>query len=589
MYADEPDNGLTRMTPGHCPAASQIGTVKVTTPLSTSPLEGHVYLAQPDCSPCTQTDAEDGKMIGLYIEMQGSGLDVKLPGVAEVGGPNTPGLAAGQIRARFLENPQFPFSDLQLTLKGGSHAPLANPQGCGQAVTGSELTPWSSPETPTATPVSSFAVSWDGAGGACPAGMPFSPGFSAGTVTPTAGAFSPFVLSFSRRDGEQDLSAIGTSLPAGLLGVLKGVERCPEPQAAQGTCGAGSEIGTTQVAVGAGSHPLLVSGKVYLTGPYRGAPFGLSVVVPAVAGPFNLGTVVVRAAITVDPHTTALTITSDAFPQSVDGIPLRIQTVNVTVDRPAFVFNPTNCGRRQVTATIVAAQGASTDVSSPFAATGCDALVFKPSFSVSTQAKTSKRQGASLDVRYASAWGQANTAQVAVTLPKQLPARLTTIQQACTEAVFAENPASCPAASAIGTATAVSPILASPLMGPVYLVSHGGAAFPDIVAILQGEGVTVDLTGSIDIKHNVTSSTFASVPDAPISQFEMRLPEGPHSGLSSNLPTKANGSFCGQTLTMPTIITAQNGAIVKQTTKITVTGCPRAKKKAKTRHKPKKK
>jgi hypothetical protein len=316
-----------------------------------------------------------------------------------------------------------------------------------------------------------------------------------------------------------------------------------------------------------------------LTTGYQGQPFGLSVVVPAVAGPFNLGNIVVRASIHVDPITAALTVVSDPLPQMIDGIPLRIQTVNVTVDRPGFTFNPTNCAQMHVTGTVTGAQGASSSVSSPFAVTGCKNLPFKPVFTVSTQARTSKKLGASLVVRTSYPAGSANIHSVAVTLPVQLPARLTTIQRACTEAVFSANPSSCPAGSDIGTASASTPILANPVSGPVYLVSHGGAAFPDVVAVLQGEGVTVDLVGSVNIKHNITSSTFANVPDVPVSSFLMRLPEGPHSGLGANLPAKAKGSFCGQSLTMPTTITGQNGAVFKQNTKIAVTGCPRTKKK----------
>jgi hypothetical protein len=224
-------------------------------------------------------------------------------------------------------------------------------------------------------------------------------------------------------------------------------------------------------------------------------------------------------------------------------------------------------------------------VSSRFQAGGCRELAFKPSFKVSTQANTSKKNGASLDVRVAYPQGaQANIRSVAVTLPKALPSRLSTIQQACTEAAFNANPASCPAGSNIGTATASTPVLASPLTGPAYLVSHGGAAFPDVVIVFQGEGITLDLTGSVNIKKQITSSAFNSVPDAPISSFELKLPEGPHSGLTAVVPAKAKGNLCGQTLTMPTTITAQNGAQIKQNTKIQVTGCSKAKKKAKAKH-----
>ncbi len=584
------DDGLYHAAPGRCPGGSRIGEVEVKSPVLSEALHGHLYLAQPVCgqagrAACSEVEAEEGKVFGVYLEVSGSGVVVKQPGSIEVGGygPHsvTAGLAPGQIRVRFDEDPQFPVEEVRVTFPGGPRAVLANPQTCGTATAVSVLEPWSAPESgPPATPSSSFAV------GGCSAAPVFSPGFLAGTVTPSAGVFSPFTLAVSRQDGEQDLSGVSVTLPPGVAGILANVPLCGEPQAQSGACPAGSRVGTVTAAAGAGSDPLWLSGQVYLTGPYKGAPFGLAVVVPAKAGPFDLGDVVVRAAIQVDPHTAQVTVLSDALPQSVDGIPVRLKTVNVSVDRDGFAFNPTNCSQLRVTGTISGdmpdgSPGASVPVSTPFAVAGCAGLPFKPSFKISTQAKTSKKAGASLDVKYTSGAGQANTAKVAVSLPKALPARLTTIQQACTEAVFDANPASCPTGSVIGTATARTPVLANAVTGPVYLVSHGGAAFPNVVAILQGENVTIDLVGSIDIKHGVTSAAFDSVPDAPISVFQMVLPEGSHSGLAANLPGKAKGSMCGQNLTMPTVITGQNGAVIKQTTKITVTGCPKAKKKTK--------
>jgi hypothetical protein len=586
QVCDEAQIALDSTAPGGCPLASQVGTAEAVSPAFAELLQGRVYLAQPRCGgegqpACTAASASNGELFELYVEVQGPGFTVKFPGVTSVDP------ATGRITARFEDLIQQPISEFKLHLKSGPRAPLANPQTCGTASTTSDLTPWSSPVTPDATGTSSFNVDWDGQGGACPAGMPFAPGFSAGTVNPAAGAFSPFTLSFSRHDREQDLSGLSVSTPPGLLGKLSSVALCGEPQAAQGSCSAASQIGTATVAAGAGPNPYWVSGPVYLTGSYKGQPFGLSVVVPAKAGPFNLGNVVVRAAIHVDPSTTALTVTSDPLPQIIDGVPLRVQTVNVTINREGFIFNPTNCATQQITASIIAAQGASANVSSPFTAAGCKTLPFHPVFGVSTQAKTSKQDGASLTVKGAFTAGNANIRSTAVVLPKQLPARLTTIQQACTEAQFAANPAGCPTGSMIGTATATTPILTNPVTGPVYLVSHGGAAFPDVVAVLQGEGITVDLVGSIDIKKDITSSDFATVPDAPISSFTLSLPEGPHSGLAAVLPAKAKGNMCGTSLTMPFTITGQNGAQVKQNVKIQVTGCPKTKPKKKAKKKAK--
>jgi hypothetical protein len=611
-------DGLPRLLPGHCPPKSVIGTVKITTPLLSAPLDGHAYLAAPRCGAaeqpaCTEASAANGDLFSIYLEAEGSGAVIKLKGQVAAN-PNT-----GQITAKFVDNPQLPVSEVSLQLSGGPRASLANPQTCSQATTSTDLSPWSAPETPDATPSSSFNVDWDGNGGACPATPPFGPFFTAGTVTPSGGGFSPFTLTFSRQDREQGLGGIIVRTPPGLLGKIAEVPLCGEPQASRGTCGPPSLIGHTQVAVGAGSHPFWVQGDVFLTGPYEGAPFGLSIVTHAQAGPFNLGNVVVRAAIHVDSHTSALTVSSDPLPQIIDGVPLRIQTVNVTVDRPGFMFNPTNCSQQQITGTVTGAlpngsRGSSVAVSSPFAAGGCKNLPFKPSFTALTQANTSKANGASLHVKLISGPGQANIAKVAVDLPKQLPSRLTTLQKACVDTVFNTNPASCPAGSLVGTATAVTPILKNPLTGPAYLVSHGGAAFPDLVIVLQGEGITLYLDGNTRIKKGITSSTFNSVPDAPISTFDLVLPEGPHSALA------ANGSLCNATktvsvrkllarrvhgrtvhvlrtvkrvvsqlLSMPTALTGQNGAVIRQTTKIAVSGCPKhnakKRKKAARKHK----
>ena len=564
---------LSGAGPATCPDASKVGTVEVTSPLVDHPLPGSVYLAAQDENPF-------GSLLALYIAIDdpATGTIVKLAGHVE-GDPGT-----GQLKATFDDIPQLPFEEMHLRLFGGPRGALVNP-GCGSHAVTTALTPWSS--STAVEPAGAFEIDQGCGGGG------FAPGFTAGTLSNQAGGFSPFTLTLSRQDGEQALSGLSVKTPPGFSAILKGVERCSEPQAQQGTCGAGSLIGHVTVQAGVGPDPVSATGEVFLTGPYDGAPFGLSVVVPAVAGPFNLGTVVVRSRVTVDPHTAQITIASDPFPTILQGIPLQLKRVNVTVDRPGFAFNPTSCEPLTVTGTNASAQGTTVPVSSHFQAAGCTTLPFKPAFTVSTQAKTSKRNGASLTVKGKFPAGEANIHSVAVILPKQLPARLTTIQQACPEATFATNPATCPTGSMIGVATATTPILANPVVGPTYLVSHGGAAFPDVVAILQGEGVTVDLLGSIDIKKGITSSDFGTVPDAPIGSFTLSLPEGPHSGLAAVVPAKAKGNLCGQSLSMPFTITGQNGAQVKQNVKIAVTGCPapkkKAKKKPKTKHKAKKK
>jgi hypothetical protein len=549
-----------------CPDAAKIGSVEVDTPILPHPLEGGVYVAEQGNNPF-------GSLLAIYLAV----ADPETGVVIKLAGHVAPDPVSGQLTTTFSNNPQLPFTDLKLDFFGGPRAALLNPDACGSYTATSVLTPWSR-ETP-AEPTAGFEIS-QGCHGA-----QFSPAFSAGTVSNQAAGFSPLSVTFSRSDQDQALSGVQLKTPAGLLGVLKSVPLCGEPQASAGTCGQESLIGHTTVGAGAGADPFYLGGQVFLTGPYKGAPFGLSIVVPAIAGPFNLGTVVVRARIEVDPVTTALTVTSDAFPTILQGIPLDLRSVNVSIDRPGFIFNPTDCEPLALAGTITSTQGAQAQVSSRFQAANCATLAFGPKLAVSSLAKTSRANGAALDVKVSYPQGaQANIHSVAVTLPRQLPARLSTIQQACPAAIFEANPASCDAGSNIGVGTAYTPIFNNPEIGPAYLVSHGGAAFPDVDVVLQGEGVTILLVGHVNIsKAGITSATFFAVPDAPISSFELSLPEGPHSGLS------AVGSLCAGPLAMPTTITGQNGAVITQSTKVKVSGCaaPRKKHKAKRRRKAK--
>jgi hypothetical protein len=553
--------GLSNASAPSCPDSSKVGEAEIVTPLLEQPLKGSVYLAQQGNNPF-------GSLLALYLVAEGSGTLIKLAGHVEAD-PVT-----GQLTTTFDSNPQLPFDDLKLRFFGGPRAALVTPSSCGTYTTTSKLTPWSG--IAPAEPPSSFTISTGCNGDG------FGPSFAAGTSNNQAGAFSPFSVTLSRHDGEQRLGGVQVTTAPGLLGVLKSVVQCPEPQASQGACGPESLIGETTVAAGPGEDPFWVKGgRVYLTGPYKGAPFGLSIVVPAVAGPFNLGDVIVRAAISINPDTAQITVTSDPLPTILQGIPLDLRTVNVTVDRPGFIFNPTNCSSLAVGGAIASTDGANAGVSSRFQAANCANLLFKPTFTVSTFGKASKANGASLDVKVAAnggpqpaGGGEANIRSVKVALPKQLPSRLTTLQKACLAAVFEANPASCPKDSDVGTATAKTPVLTNPLTGPAYLVSHGGAAFPDLEIVLQGEGIKLVLDGHTDIKHGITTSTFNTVPDAPISSFELKLPTGPFSVLGAYVAGSNHYKLCGQSLTLPTTITAQNGAVITQTTKLGVTGCP---------------
>ncbi|HEY4809860.1 MAG TPA: hypothetical protein VIH71_02265 [Solirubrobacteraceae bacterium] len=542
--------------PAECPAASVIGEDEVESPLVLSgPLKGKVYLGQP-----LGTDPTSGQMFRIFQELQGFGLDIKLQG-SVVANPET-----GQLTATFSNLPELPFQSFRMRLDGGPNAVLVNPQTCGANTTTAKLYPYSG--NPPATPSSTFTTS-DG-GNACPASLPFSVQSAISSASPQAGALSRLSVTFNRADETQPLERIDATLPAGLLGYVSKVALCEPSQALVGSCGAESRIGTVTTTAGAGSDPLTVGGSVYLAHGSNGYPFMLSVVVPAIAGPYDLGNVVVPVWLQVNSNG-SLTAVSGSLPSILDGIPLDIRSITMSIDRPGFTVNPTNCGPLSLSGTATSLSGATAALSAPFAVSGCASLPFKPSFTAATRGSTSKQDGASLTVRVTQSPSEADIHSVHVELPKSLPSRLSTLNKACTEQQFAANPAGCPRGSIVGTAVAHTPLLSVPVSGPAILVSHAGAAFPELDLILQGDGITIDLVGNTDIKKGITSSTFATVPDVPISGFELSLPEGPYSIVA------ANGNLCKQTLLMPTTITGQNGAVNTQTTKIAVTGCPKLK------------
>jgi hypothetical protein len=300
-------------------------------------------------------------------------------------------------------------------------------------------------------------------------------------------------------------------------------------------------------------------------------------ITPAIAGPFDLGVVVVRAGLYINPNTAQVTTKSDPLPTILQGIPLDIRSITVNTSRPEFTLNPTNCTPMAVTGQETSTLGQVAPLSARFQVGNCQALGFHPTLEASTGGKASKANGASLTVRVASGPGQSNISKTDLTIPVALPSRLSTIQKACPDQTFNANPATCGEGSVIGSAIVHTPLLENPLTGPAYLVSHGAVAFPDVEFVLQGEGITLVLDGQTDIKKGITYSRFETVPDAPVSTFEAILPTGPHSALGANAPGKNPYNLCAAHLTMPTVITAQNGAVLTQTTKIAVTGCPKVK------------
>jgi hypothetical protein len=572
-----------------CPEESKIGFVEVETPVLAEKLLGSIYVAKPFDNPF-------GSLLALYIVVKSPvrGIVVKLAGRIE------PDPVTGQLVTMFNENPQVPFSRFTLKLRQGATSPLVSPPVCGIYTAEGELTPWSAPASPQQVN-SSFVIERGIGGGPCPPGgvPPFAPGLLAGTLNNRAGSYSSMGIRVTRKDGEQEITRFSAQLPPGLTAKLAGVPFCPDAsiQAAKHnsgaqeeagpSCPAASEIGHSLVGAGVGTVLAYTPGKIYMAGPYNGAPFSIVAITSAKVGPFDLGTVVVRVALKIDPQTAAVTAdgtASDAIPHIIDGIVVHVRDIRVYVDRPQFTLNPTNCNPMSFTATIDGSGADFTNpadqvpvtVTNPFQLADCQSLAFKPNFKVSTTGKTSRSKGASLTAKLlypnAAQGTQANIAKVKVDLPKQLPSRLTTLQKACPDNTFNANPATCPPASIIGSARANTPILPVPLVGPAYFVSHGGAKFPELIIVLQGYGVTLDLHGETFIsKQGITSSTFRAIPDAPVGSFELTLPQGPHSALA------ANGNLCKNKLKMPTIFTAQNGTTIHQTTPINITNCPKHK------------
>jgi hypothetical protein len=554
--------------PAECPAGSKLGKVTIETDLPPGSLAGNVYLGDPKGLPIT------GPPYTIYVVAE-SIYDVAV----KVEGTVQPDPSTGRLTAVFKNSaehpfnlPQLPFGDAVLELNTGPRAPLANPLTCGAAKAESDFIAYSGEEIfKRFDPAFPFAI------GGCPSPIPFALSQSTHQSSANAGGYTSYDFALSRSDGQQYLAKVQTTLPEGLVGAIPSVTLCPEPQANLGSCPAASQIGTATVAAGAGPEPYAFSGPVFMTGPYDGAPYGLSIPVPAIAGPFDLGTVVTRATVSVDPFS-ARVIVSSSLPTLVGGVPLRLRSIDVDVDRSKFLFNPTNCSPLSTDTALTSTFGVGAALSSPFQASGCSALPFSPKLTASTKAKTNRAIGAALKTKIVFPKGlQSNIKSVFVQLPKQLPARISTLNLACREATFNANPFSCPPGAYVGTVIASTPVLPDPLTGSAVLVSHGGAAFPDLDLLLSGDGVHVILVGHTNIVKSITSSDFASLPDVPVSSVELKLPQGRKSALG------AVGNLCKKPLRMPTTITGQNGKVLRRTTRIAVAGCPH-KHKHKRRH-----
>jgi hypothetical protein len=526
----------------HCPEAAKIGSVSIDVPALEDTLQGAVYQRTP----------EPGHMFRFWVVSDEQGVHLKLPAEIEAN-PFT-----GQLTTVFngIESlgglPQVPFSSLKLDVFGGPRAPLATPSSCGNYLTHYSFSPWSGMP----------AVEGDAAmeiHSGCDLGG-FSPKLTAGSLVSLGGRFSPFVFTLSREDGEGNPQKIALHMPPGLLAKLKGVPLCPDGAAAAGSCPADSKVGSVAASSGVGGAPLWIPqpGKAptaaYLSGPYRGAPYSVVSVVPAQAGPFDLGLVVNRAAISIDPKTTQASIVTDPLPQMLEGVPVTYRTLHVSVDRPEFTLNPTSCAAKKVTATVTAADGRTAEPSDGYQATGCSKLGFKPKLSLRLKGGTRRGSFPALRAVLTPRTGDANIAAAAVTLPHSAFLEQGHIRTICTRVQFnagAGFGAQCPKGSIYGKAKAISPLIGEPLQGPVYLRSSNHP-LPDLVMALHGP-IDIELSGRIDAVNGGIRSTFAMVPDAPVSKFILEM-QGGKKGLIVN-----SRNLCGHPSRADTVFQGQNG------------------------------
>jgi len=528
---DDPFDGQ-----GHdCPEASKIGTALVKTPLLDEAdwPEGEVYLA-------AQKDNPFGSNYAIYLVLRSveRGLVVKLAGEVKAD-PVT-----GRLTTIVQDNPQLPFDEFTLRFKGGSQAPLATSPICGTGQNHTALAPYSDPANPLAID-EDVVVNQAADGGSCPTSLEartFNLGFSAGSTTLLGGHSSPFTVRVQRPDGAQELDRISVVTPEGLVAKLAGVPYCSEAsiaaaiartavgdgvkEKANPSCPASSQVGTTTIGAGAGISPVYVQGKAYLAGPYKGAPLSMAFIVPAVAGPFDLGVQVVRTALSVNPKNAQVTASSDEIPKILAGVPLRIRDVRVDIDRPGFILNPTDCSEQNVTGSVYGASGAVANVSNRFQVAECAQLGFKPHLKLRLFGGTKRGKYQRLEATVTARPGDANIARAAVTLPHSEFLAQEHIRTVCTRVQFAAD--QCPAGSIYGKATAISPLLDHPLSGPVYLRSSDNL-LPDLVVALRGpdhQPIEVELSGRTDSKNGGIRNTFDIVPDAPVTKFTLEMMGG---------------------------------------------------------------
>jgi hypothetical protein len=518
-----------------CPGESKIGDFSVKSPIITGPIEGNIYLAAPRRNPFAS-------LIAVYLVAKSIQRGI----LVKVAGELKPDLATGSLTASFDELPQLPYEDLHLHFREGQRSPLATPAACGKLSTEADLTPWRDPNLVAHQSLPTAITSGVG-GGPCPSGLaPFAPQAQGGTLNSRAGAYSPFYLHLTRNVNEQEIVSYSAQLPPGLLGKIANIPYCPEGKIEQArqssgiderdhpSCPAASLIGHTYSGYGVGSVLAYAPGNLYLAGPYRGSSFSVVAIDSALVGPFDLGTVIVRSAVRIDPETTQASIDAtgtDPIPHIIDGVPIHLRDIRAYIDRPSFTVNPTSCEKFSVASAMNGAGQRFGDRSddtlatpiAPFQAFDCSSLGFKPRISMKLKGGTKRGDYPSLQVVVRPRAGDANLASSQVTLPQSIFLDQSHIKTICTRAQFAAK--ACPAGSIYGHVRAFTPLLEAPMEGPAYLRSSSHT-LPDLVFALRGHGLEVDVAGRIDSSKGGIRGTFPTIPDAPVSKFVLKLNAG---------------------------------------------------------------
>lgn len=497
----------TNDQPG-CPPSSRVGAVEVESALVGEPIPGTVYLGE----------QLPGDRYRLFVAVDGRGLHLRFKG-SLVADPKT-----GRLTASLRDLLEAPFSRIRLRFDGGPRAALVTPLTCGTRAAVATIQPHGG--GPPVTSSASIAIGADPSGRSCPAVVPFAPTFTAGTSPARAGGAASFSMTLRRRDGEQLLGRLSVSMPQGLSARLASVQRCPSASVGARTCPLDSRVGSAVAEVGAGPNPFAFEGDAYLTGPYKRAPFGLALVFRAVAGPFDLGTIVVRGAMRLDPNDGHVTVETDALPSVVEGIPLRLQTLGLDIDRPGFMINPTSCAPTRIAATIRSVDEAVSSPAARFAVGGCRALRFRPKLKVTLTDRSELHKGGrpGLRLRIRSATRSANIREAQVRLPKLLeldPGRVTAL---CSREQARDR--ECPKGSRVGRARGRTPLLSGQLAGPVHVVQPIGNGLPDLWASVEGADIRLNLKLETSVKRGRVTSKFADIPDVPLSQFTLQFASG---------------------------------------------------------------